>query len=179
MWGWCLVTLASARLKASVRFPPLRGMYQTGGTCKGCDTDPVLLQSLPALRPGLPSRSHFARKVFEPRLLLLPLFHSLSAKHKRKHNTMKAESKCGRRGQKGWLICLSDPSAPGMFSSVPTVATFPIRSRAKFPEPLPSNWNQSVTSGFPLGSFRSRAPWAWKPDPVLTHLSMLSSSHLY
>ena len=37
MWGWCIVTLASARLKASVRFPPLRGMYQTGGTCKGCD----------------------------------------------------------------------------------------------------------------------------------------------
>ena len=32
------MTLASARLKASVRFPPLRGMYQTGGTCKGCDT---------------------------------------------------------------------------------------------------------------------------------------------
>ena len=31
------MTLASARLKASVRFPPLRGMYQRGGTCKGCD----------------------------------------------------------------------------------------------------------------------------------------------
>ena len=31
------MTLASARLKASVRFPPLRGMYQTRGTCKGCD----------------------------------------------------------------------------------------------------------------------------------------------
>ena len=28
MWGWCIVTLASARLKASMRFPPLRGMYQ-------------------------------------------------------------------------------------------------------------------------------------------------------
>ena len=39
MLGWCIVTLASARLKASVRFPPLRGMYQTGGTCKGCDTE--------------------------------------------------------------------------------------------------------------------------------------------
>ena len=38
MLGWCIVTLASARLKASVRFPPLRGMYQTGGTCKGCDS---------------------------------------------------------------------------------------------------------------------------------------------
>ena len=37
MLGWCIVTLASARLKASVRFPPLRGMYQRGGTCKGCD----------------------------------------------------------------------------------------------------------------------------------------------
>ena len=32
------MTLASARLKASVRFPPLRGMYQRGGTCKGCDS---------------------------------------------------------------------------------------------------------------------------------------------
>ena len=38
MLGWCIVTLASARLKASVRFPPLRGMYQRGGTCKGCDS---------------------------------------------------------------------------------------------------------------------------------------------
>ena len=37
MLGWCIVTLASARLKASVRFPLLRGMYQRGGTCKGCD----------------------------------------------------------------------------------------------------------------------------------------------
>ena len=37
MLGWCIVTLASARLKASVRFPPLRGMYQRGSTCKGCD----------------------------------------------------------------------------------------------------------------------------------------------
>ena len=37
MLGWCIVTLASARLKASVQFPPLRGMYQRGGTCKGCD----------------------------------------------------------------------------------------------------------------------------------------------
>ena len=39
MLGWCIETLASARLKASVRFPPLRGMYQRGGTCKGCDID--------------------------------------------------------------------------------------------------------------------------------------------
>ena len=37
MLGWCIVTLASGRLKASVWFPPLRGMYQRGGTCKGCD----------------------------------------------------------------------------------------------------------------------------------------------
>ena len=37
MLGWCIVTLASARVKASVRIPPLRGMYQRGGTCKGCD----------------------------------------------------------------------------------------------------------------------------------------------
>ena len=28
MLGWCIVILASARLKASVRFPPFRGMYQ-------------------------------------------------------------------------------------------------------------------------------------------------------
>ena len=122
---------------------------------------------------------HFARKVSELRLLLLPLFHSLSAKHKRKCNTMKAESKCGSRGQKGWLICLSDPSVLGMFLSMPTVATFPIRSQAKFLEPLLSNRNQSVRSGFPLGSFRSTALWARKPDLVLTHLSMLSSSHLF
>ena len=40
MLGWCIVILASARLKASVQFPPLRGMYQTGGTCKGCDSSP-------------------------------------------------------------------------------------------------------------------------------------------
>ena len=31
------MTLASARLKASVRFPSLKGMYQRGSTCKGCD----------------------------------------------------------------------------------------------------------------------------------------------
>ena len=37
MLDWCIVTLASARLKASVWFPPLRRMYQKGGTCKGCD----------------------------------------------------------------------------------------------------------------------------------------------
>ena len=40
MLGWCIVTLASARLKASVRFPPLREMYQRGGICKGCDNMP-------------------------------------------------------------------------------------------------------------------------------------------
>ena len=38
MLGWCIVTLASARLKASVQFPSLKGMYQRGGTCKGCDS---------------------------------------------------------------------------------------------------------------------------------------------
>ena len=42
MLDWCIVTLASARLKASLRFPPLRGMYQRGGTCKGCDRLPCL-----------------------------------------------------------------------------------------------------------------------------------------
>ena len=122
MWGWYIVTLAGARLKASVRFLPLRGMYQIGGTCKGCDT---------------------------PTLTTL----SLSKRKNTSENITKAESKCGRRGRKGWLICLSDPAVPGMFSSVPTVATFPIRSRAKFPESLSANRNQSVTSGFPLGFF--------------------------
>ena len=42
MLGWCIVFLASARLKASVRFPPLRRMYQKG-ICKGCDTDLALM----------------------------------------------------------------------------------------------------------------------------------------
>ena len=32
------MTLASAKLKASVQFPSLRGMYQREGTCKGFDT---------------------------------------------------------------------------------------------------------------------------------------------
>ena len=36
MLGWCIVILVGARLKAFVRFPPLRGMYQRG-TYKGCD----------------------------------------------------------------------------------------------------------------------------------------------
>ena len=36
MLNWCIVTLAGARLKASIRFPPIRGMYQ-GDTCKGHD----------------------------------------------------------------------------------------------------------------------------------------------
>ena len=37
MLGWCIVTLAGARLKASVWFPPLRGMYQRD-TCEGHNT---------------------------------------------------------------------------------------------------------------------------------------------
>ena len=37
MLGWCIVTLADARLKASVQFSPLRGMYQVG-TCKRRDS---------------------------------------------------------------------------------------------------------------------------------------------
>ena len=28
MLGWCIMTLMNARLKASMWFPPLRGMYQ-------------------------------------------------------------------------------------------------------------------------------------------------------
>ena len=52
------MTLASARLKASVRFPPLRGMYQRGGTCKGCGTSSALNrikhhQSNPSNVPGI------------------------------------------------------------------------------------------------------------------------------
>ena len=35
MLDWYIVTLAGARLKASVRFPPLREMFQRG-TCKRC-----------------------------------------------------------------------------------------------------------------------------------------------
>ena len=54
--GWCIVTLASARLKASVQFPPLRGMYQRGGTCKGCDK-----RTLPTLRKFL-TGAHIYRK---------------------------------------------------------------------------------------------------------------------
>ena len=38
MLGWRIVIFANARLKASVRFPPLRRMYKKGGTCKECDT---------------------------------------------------------------------------------------------------------------------------------------------
>ena len=49
MLGWCIVTLASARLKASVRFLSLRGMYQRGGTCKGCDNGGSLPLIIPCL----------------------------------------------------------------------------------------------------------------------------------
>ena len=48
MLGWCIVTLASARLKASVWFPPLKGTYQRGGTCKGCDRFGEFSESLKA-----------------------------------------------------------------------------------------------------------------------------------
>ena len=57
MLGWCIVTLASARLKAFVRFPPLRGMYQRGGTCKGCDIAPA---GESKERQSLDSNSHTA-----------------------------------------------------------------------------------------------------------------------
>ena len=40
------MTLASARLKASVWFPPLRGIYQKGGTCKGCDSVHIIMSTL-------------------------------------------------------------------------------------------------------------------------------------
>ena len=50
MLGWRIITLASATLKASVRFPPLRGMYQRG-TCEGCDTSVsrIHLRELPSM----------------------------------------------------------------------------------------------------------------------------------
>ena len=35
MLGWCIVTLVGARLNASVRFPPLRGMYQKEALARG------------------------------------------------------------------------------------------------------------------------------------------------
>ena len=38
MLDWRIMTLVGARLKASVGFPPLRGLYQRG-TCKGCDNN--------------------------------------------------------------------------------------------------------------------------------------------
>ena len=82
---------------------------------------------------------------------------------------MKTESKCGRRGLKGWLICVSDLPVLGMFSSTPTVATFPIRSRMKFPELLNPKRNQSVISGFPLGGFRLTAPWLGNRIRFLSH----------
>ena len=41
MLGWCIVTLASARLKASVQFPLLRGTYQKETLARGA-TIPIL-----------------------------------------------------------------------------------------------------------------------------------------
>ena len=76
-------------------------------------------------------------------------------------------------------LCVSDLLVPGAFSSVPTVATFPIHSRAKFPELLNPNRNQSVIFGFPLGVFRLTALLARKPDLVLISLSMFSSRFLH
>ena len=53
MLGWCIVTLASVRLKASVWFPPLRGMYQRG-TCKGSDSNKSFFFKM-ALQPSNPA----------------------------------------------------------------------------------------------------------------------------
>ena len=49
MLDWCILTLASARLKASMRFPPLREMYQRGGTCKGFDNPGVMPETCGAI----------------------------------------------------------------------------------------------------------------------------------
>ena len=35
MLGWCIVILVGARLKASVQFPPLKGMYQKEALARG------------------------------------------------------------------------------------------------------------------------------------------------
>ena len=79
---------------------------------------------------------------------------SLSKRKANKNNAMKNRSKCGRGGLKEWLICGSALPVPGTFLSAPTVAAFPIRSWAKFPESLPSNRNQSIVFGFLLEVFR-------------------------
>ena len=44
MLSWYIVSLAGARLKASVLFPLLKRMYQ-GGTCKGRDITWLLCPS--------------------------------------------------------------------------------------------------------------------------------------
>ena len=59
MLGWCIVTLASARLKASVWFPPLRRMYQRGGTCRGATAQVVGTVSLQTKNPILPPNEAF------------------------------------------------------------------------------------------------------------------------
>ena len=57
MLGWCIVTLASASLKASVRFPPFRGMYQRG---KGCDRKGAIGGSKQALKWSKKLDKHLA-----------------------------------------------------------------------------------------------------------------------
>ena len=45
MLDWCIVTFAGAKIKVSVWFPPLRGMYQRD-TCKGFNNDVMVQASI-------------------------------------------------------------------------------------------------------------------------------------
>ena len=64
------MTLVGVRLKASMRFPPLRGLYQERGTCKGCDiicvkddANSLKLQCLFYVRRVLDVRGELYKKV--------------------------------------------------------------------------------------------------------------------
>ena len=59
---------------------------------------PVTLKTLSALKPGSHNQSHFARKSFELKLLLSPLFHSLSAKQLESTTTGKQKANVEEEG---------------------------------------------------------------------------------
>ena len=81
MLGWCIETLASARLKASVRFSPLRGMYQRGGTCKGCDNRAI--RHVIDLKAALHSALHhrIRRELTEEQATTYQLRHEIERYH--------------------------------------------------------------------------------------------------
>ena len=91
-------------------------------------------QNLSALGSRSHSQSYDLSKGFELRLLISPLFLSLSAKHKEIRNMTKQESNCGRERCEGKFIFTSALSFPEMFTSMPTVEAFPFCSRTKFPD---------------------------------------------